>query len=59
MNKSIYLRLPIQELSKILMYEFWYDYIKPKYSDKSKQNYMNVHCFILYLKIDNTDKDFA
>ena len=33
MNKSIYLGLSILELSKILIYEFWYDYIKPKYGD--------------------------
>ena len=31
MNKPIYLGLLILEISKILMYEFWYDYMKPKY----------------------------
>ena len=31
MNKPAYLGLPILELSKILMYEVWYDYVKPKY----------------------------
>ena len=36
MNKPVYLRLSILELSKILMYEFWYDYVKPKYGKKSK-----------------------
>ena len=30
MNKPIYLRISILEISKILMYEFWYDYVKPK-----------------------------
>ena len=29
MNKPIYLGLSILEISKILMYEFWYDYMKP------------------------------
>ena len=29
MNKPAYLGLSIQELSKILLYEFWYDYVKP------------------------------
>ena len=33
MNKPIYLGLWILEISKILMYEFWYDYMKPKYND--------------------------
>ena len=31
MNKPAYLGLPILELSKILMYEVWCDYVKPKY----------------------------
>ena len=30
MNKPVYLGLSILEISKTLMYEFWYDYIKPK-----------------------------
>ena len=37
MNKPIYLGLSILELSKILIYEFWYDYAKPK-CDKKKKN---------------------
>ena len=36
MNKPVYLRLSIPQLSKILMYEFWYGYVKPKYVEKSK-----------------------
>ena len=36
MNKLFYLGLSILELSKILKYEFWYDYVKPKYDEKEK-----------------------
>ena len=37
MNKHIYLGMSILDISKTLMYEFWYDYIKPlKYQDKAK-----------------------
>ena len=36
MNKSVYLGLSILELSKILMYEFWYGYVKSKYGEKAK-----------------------
>ena len=36
MNKPIYLGLPILDISKILMYEFWYDYMKPKYGNNVK-----------------------
>ena len=31
MNKTVYLGLSILEPSKTVMYEFWYDYVKPKY----------------------------
>ena len=34
-NKPVYLGLSILELTKILMYEFWYDYVKPKYGEKA------------------------
>ena len=36
MNKPVYLGQAILGISKILMYEFWYDYLKPKYKDKVK-----------------------
>ena len=34
MNKPVYLGLSILEISKTLMYEFWYDYIKPKFQNR-------------------------
>ena len=30
MNKTVYLGLSVLEFSKMLMYEFWFDYVKPK-----------------------------
>ena len=39
MNKPVYLGLSISELNNIVMYEFWYDYIKPK-KKKKKENYV-------------------
>ena len=36
MNKPIYLGMSILDITKILMYEFWYDYVKPKYHGKAK-----------------------
>ena len=36
MNKTVYLGLSILEFSKILVYEIWYDYLKPKYDEKTK-----------------------
>ena len=58
-NKYVYLRLPILELSKTLMYEFWYDYVKPKYGEKAKLCYMDTDSFIAYTKTDDIYKDIA
>ena len=50
MNKPVYLGLSVLELSKILMYELWYDYVKPKYDEKTKLCYMDTDSFIVYIK---------
>ena len=42
MNISVYLGLSVLELSKILMHEFWYDYVKLKYGEKVKLCYMDT-----------------
>ena len=36
MNKPVYLGLSILEISQTLMYEFWYNHIKPKYQNGAK-----------------------
>ena len=56
MNKPAYLRLPILEFSKILMYEFWYDYVKPKYGEQAKFSYMDTDSFIVYIRSKIHDK---
>ena len=45
-NKPMYLGLSILNISKILMYEFWYDYMKPKYKNKVKLCYMDTDSLI-------------
>ena len=50
MNKPIYLGLSILDISKILMYEFWYDYMKPKYGNRVKLCYMDTDSFIMSIK---------
>ena len=59
MNKPIYLGLPILEISKILMYEFWYDYMKPKYGINVKLCYMDTDSFIMSIKTKHFYKDIA
>ena len=59
MNKRVYLGLSILELSKILMYEFWYDYVKPKYGEKAKLCQMDTYSFIVYIKTDDIYKDIV
>ena len=59
MNKPIYLGLSILEISKILMYEFWYDYMKPKYNNNVKLCYMDTDSFIMDIKTNDFYEDFA
>ena len=59
MNKPIYLGLSILKISKILMYEFWYDYMKPKYGNNVKLCYMDTDSFITSIKTEDFYKDIA
>ena len=55
-NKLVCLGLSILKFNKILMYEFWYDYVKPKYGGKAKLCYMDTDGFIVYIKTDDVYK---
>ena len=50
MSKPVYQGLPILEISKTLMHNFWYDYIKPKYQYNAKLCYMDTDSFIKHIK---------
>ena len=58
-NKPIYLGLSILEISKTLMYEFRYDYVKPNYGDNVKLCYMDTDSFIMHIKTEDFYKDIA
>ena len=58
-NKAKYLGMSVLDISKTLMYEFWYDYIKPKYQKKAKLCYMDTGSFIIYIKIEDFYEDIA
>ena len=53
MNKPIYLGLSILDISKILMYEFWYDYMKPK------SCYMDTDSLVMNMETADFYKDIA
>ena len=59
MNKPIYLGLSILEISWILMYEFWYDYMKPKYDNNVKLCHMDTDSFIMNIKTNDFYEDIA
>ena len=59
MNKPIYLGMPILGISKTLMYEFWYDYIKPNYGDRANLCYTDTDSFVIYIKTEDFYKDIA
>ena len=59
MNKPVYIGLSILVISKTLIYEFWYDYIKPKYQDNAKLFYMNTDSFIIQIKTEDFYKYIA
>ena len=59
MNKPIYLGMSVLDMSKTLMYEFWYDYIKPKHQDKAKLCYMDTDNFIIYIQTELFYKNIA
>ena len=59
MNKPVYLGLSILEITKTLMYEFWYDYIKPKYQNNGKLCYADTDSFIIHIKIEYFYKDIV
>ena len=54
MTRSVYLRISILELSKILIYKFCYDYVKPKYGEGARLCDMDTDRFIIYIKTDDT-----
>ena len=59
MNKPVYLGMSILDINKTLMYEFWYDNIKPEYQDKAKLCYMDTYSFVIYIKTEDFYEDIA
>ena len=59
MAKPLYLGMSILDITKTLMYEFWYGYINPKYGDRAKLCYTDTVSFIIYIKTENVFEDIS
>ena len=59
MNKPVYLGMSILDISKTLMYKFWYDYIKPKYEDRAKLCYTDTDSFIIQIITEDFFEDIT
>ena len=57
MDKPIMVGQAVLEKSKVLMYEFYYDYLKPKYNDKVKLLYMDTNSFVLHIETEDFFED--
>ena len=57
MNKPLYLGMSLLNISKTLMYQFWCDYIKPKYKDKAKLCYMDTDSFVIHIFTEDFFED--
>ena len=56
-KKPIYLGMSKLDNSKTLIYEFWYDYVKPKYKDKAKLRYMDTDSFVIHIFTEDFFED--
>ena len=58
-NKPVYLGMSILDIRKALMYEFWYDYIKPRYGDRTELCYMDTDNFVIRIITEDFYEDIA
>ena len=59
MYKPVYVGLSILEISKTLMFKFWYNHIKPSYKQNVKLSYMYTYNFIINLKTEDFYEDIS
>ena len=59
MTKLLYLGMSILDISKILMYKSWYDYINRKYEENTKLCYSDIDSFIIYIKTEDFFEDIS
>ena len=59
MNKPIFIGSTVSDLSKKVLYEFFYDYVKPKWGDKAKLLFTDTDSFCLEIETEDVYKDIS
>ena len=59
MIKPIYLGMSMLDISKMIMYQFWYDYIKPKHGDRAQLCYTDTDSFVILIQTDDFFEDIS
>src|SRR6266498_2213878 len=59
LNKPIYIGQAILDISKAMMFNFWYGYIKPHYEDKAHLLYTDTDSLIILIETEDIYKDRA
>jgi len=59
LNKPISVGFSILEISKLIMYEFYYEYLKPKYLDRCKLLFTDTDSFCCHIQTEDLYKDMA
>ncbi|XP_057291139.1 uncharacterized protein LOC130613782 [Hydractinia symbiolongicarpus] len=59
MNKPIYIGQAILDMSNLIMYEFHYDYMQPKYGSKLQLCYMDTDSFVYHIRTEDFYRDIA
>ena len=59
MIKPIYLGMSMLDISKMIMYQFWYDYIKPKHGERAQLCYTDTDSFVILIETDDFFEDIS
>ena len=58
-NRPIYIGMCVLDLSKILLYDYYYEHLKPKYGENVQLLYTDTDSLLLHIKCDDFYKDMG